>query len=210
MPMLYLLRHGAIETPEAGCFIGQLDVALSEEGRRQAVAWQGVLADVSFSAVWASDLTRTRETADIVFEGSGIAVQASGDLREIRLGKWEGVPRRRLREESPGLWHARGRNLAGFKPPGGESFQDLQERVIRKVERIARETGGNVCVVTHAGVIRVLICHFLAMELNHLFRIRVDYAALSIVACSPERIEVCALNLRPSTFCCPAGGEIGG
>jgi probable phosphoglycerate mutase len=65
-------------------------------------------------------------------------------------------------------------------------------------------------VVTHAGVIRVLICHMLQMPLSNLFRIRLDYGSLSIISYSSERVEVCALNLRPSNLNCSPGREIGG
>lgn len=210
MTMLFLMRHGAIEHPEAGRFIGQADVALGRDGRLQAEAWQDEFKSIEFTAVWSSDLSRAAETAAIVFAGHAAGVRISRELREIHLGRWEGVPRRRVRDERPELWQARGRDLAGFRPPGGESFRDLQQRVVPPVTRMAAETRGNVCIVTHAGVIRVLICRFLDMPLSNLFRIRVDYGSLSIVSRSPERIEVIALNLKPSRHNRSGGGEIGG
>lgn len=208
--MLFLMRHGAIENPAAGRFIGQAEVALGRDGRLQAEAWHDELKLIEFAAMWSSDLARAAETAAIVFDGHAAAVRISRELREIHLGRWEGVPRRRVRDERPELWQARGKDLAGFRPPGGESFRDLQQRVVPPVTRMAAETPGNICIVTHAGVIRVLICHFLDMPLSNLFRIRVDYGSLSIVSHSPERIEVCALNLKPSRHNRLGGGEIGG
>ncbi|MFZ0134944.1 MAG: histidine phosphatase family protein [Desulfobacterales bacterium] len=210
MTMLFLMRHGAIEHPEAGRFIGQTDVALGRNGRLQAEAWQDEFKSIEFTAVWSSDLSRAAETAAIVFAGHAAAVRTSRELREIHLGQWEGVPRRRVRDERPDLWETRGKDLAGFRPPGGESFRDLQRRVVLPVTRMADETPGNVCIVTHAGVIRVLICHFLDMPLSNLFRIRVDYGSLSIVSLSLERIEVCTLNLKPSRHSPSGGGNIGG
>ena len=134
----------------------------------------------------------------------------AGNLREIQLGEWDGLPRDRVRQSHPDLWRARGEDLAGFRPPGGESFRDVQERVVPRVTRIAAETPGDACIVTHAGVIRVLICHVLQMPLTNLFRIRLDYGSVSIISYSPERVEVCALNLRPSNLIRSPGGEIGG
>jgi len=209
MTMLYLLRHGRIDWPEADCFIGQTDASLNLEGRRQAGAWRSEIGQVKFSAVWSSDLRRTAETAAIIFSGRKVNVRNCRDLREIQLGRWEGMPRIRVREELPDLWAARGMDLADFKPPGGESFRELQHRVVRRVKQIAAETAGAVCIVTHAGVIRVLICHLLEMPLTNLFRIRLDYGSLSIVSCQPEHVEVCTLNLRPSDSNCLAGEEIG-
>lgn len=198
MPRFYLLRHGEIECPDADGFIGQVDVPLSATGCRQALGWKDELSRVEFAAVWSSDLRRALGTAAIVFGGRRADLRTSGDLREIRLGEWDGLSRRRVREAHPDLWLARGQDLAGFRPPGGESFSDLQQRVVRRVRQIAAGANGAVCVVTHAGVIRVLICHCLQMPLSNLFRIRLDYASLSIVAWSPERVEVCALNMKPT------------
>ncbi|MFZ0243571.1 MAG: histidine phosphatase family protein [Desulfobacterales bacterium] len=210
MTTLFLMRHGAIENPAAGRFIGQADVALGRDGRLQAEAWHAELRQVAFSVVWSSDLVRATETAGIVFASHAAGVRTSRQLREIHLGQWEGMPRRRVRDEQPDLWQARGKDLSGFRPPGGESFRDLQQRVVAPVTRMAAETSGHVGIVTHAGVIRVLVCHFLEMPLSHLFRIRVDYGSLNIVSHSPERIEVCALNLKPSRYSRLGGGKIGG
>lgn len=199
MTLLYLLRHGEIDWPEPDGFIGQSDAPLSPAGRRQACAWRNELARIDIAGVWSSDLRRATETAALVFARRAAAVQVSSELREIRLGDWDGQSRRRLRERHPDLWVARGRDLARFRPPGGESFTDLQGRVVRCVERISADASGPVCLVTHAGVIRVLVCHCLQMPLSNLFRIRLDYGGLSIVSYTPERMEVCALNLKPST-----------
>jgi len=200
MALLYLLRHGEIEWPEADGFIGQTDAPLSARGRRQAYAWNHALGPMAFTAIGSSDLRRATETAAIVFAGRNLVVRSCKELREIHLGEWDGLPRRRVRERHPDLWHARGKDLAGFRPPGGESFSDLQDRVLRFVQPIAAEATGPVCLVTHAGVIRVLMCHCLQMPLSSLFRIRLDYGGMSIVAYELDRVEVCALNLKPPSF----------
>jgi probable phosphoglycerate mutase len=205
MTLLYLLRHGEIEWPEADCFIGQTDAPLNAQGRRQARAWSKELRPIDFTDYWSSDLQRAAETAAIVAAGRAPAVRTSRDLGEIHLGEWEGLPRRRVRERHPDLWRARGRDLAGFRPPGGESFSDLQARVVRRVRQIAADTAGAVFIAGHAGAIRVLICHCLQMPLSNLFRLRLDYGGLSIVAYSTERVEVCGLNLKPTCLSGAAG-----
>ncbi len=210
MTMLYLLRHGAIDQPKADCFIGQTDPPLSLEGRLQAHTWRKELQNVVFTATWSSDLKRATETAGIILDDRTVCFKTCRELREIHLGEWDGVPRGCVKKCHPDLWHARGRDLSGFRPPGGESFRDLQERVVLQVIRIATDTTGEVCIVTHAGVIRVLICHFLQMPLSNLFRIRLDYGSLSIVSFRPGRIEVCSLNLRPSNHNSLPGGKFGG
>ena len=210
MTTLYLLRHGALDRPQAGSYIGQMDCPLSPEGRSQAHRWRGEFQKLKLTSLWSSDLVRATETAEIIFAGRTMDLQTCRQLREIHLGEWEGVPRSRIRERHPDLWLARGRDPADFRPPGGESFRDVQQRVISKIIRIAAQTPDGSCIVTHAGVIRVAICHFLQMPLNNLFRIRPDYGSLSIVFFSPQRVEVRALNLQPPNSVFPPEGKIGG
>lgn len=201
MTLLYLLRHGEIEWPEPDCFMGQTDALLSPRGRIQAEAWSRSLHDVEFAALGSSDLKRAVETARLIFSGRAAQLRISKDLREIQLGQWDGLPRRRVSAEHPDLWLARGQDMALFRPPGGESFQDLQDRVVPRMARMASHASGrNVGIVAHAGVIRVFICHCLEMPLGNLFRIRLDYGSLSIVDYTPGRIEVRALNLKPTGF----------
>ena len=197
MTVFHLLRHGEIDLPEPGCFLGQTDVALNARGRHQARFWREKFADQFFSAVWCSDLARTTETAEAVFSGRSEPIHGCREFREIHLGKWEGVPRSRIRELYPALWKARGEDLAGFRPPEGESFGDVGKRVWPMVKRIAEITSGPVCIVTHAGVIRVLVCRFLGLDLSNLFRIHLDYGSLSIVSLSAKGPRVEALNLTP-------------
>jgi alpha-ribazole phosphatase len=206
MTKLYLLRHGAIDWPEARCFIGQTDAPLGTQGRRQAEYWRKEFRNLKFTAAWSSDLRRATETAEIIFAGPEIGFQTCRQLREIQLGEWDGMPRTRVKEHYPDLWFARGKDMAGFKPPGGESFRDVQQRVVPLIMQIAAQTPESACIVTHAGVIRVLICHFLQMPLSNLFRIRLDYGSLSIVSYSSQRVEVCVLNLRPVENPDPASG----
>jgi alpha-ribazole phosphatase len=200
MTLLYLMRHGAIDWPEPDSFIGQTDVPLSKEGRIQAKAWRNAFRQIEVADAWSSDLARAVESARILFNGRTTDVRTCQELREIHLGAWDGLPRSYVRENHPDLWRARGVDPAGFRPPGGESFADLEQRVLPHIIRIVEESQGPVCIVTHAGVIRVLICRLLHAPLVNLFRIRFDYGSLSIVSYSPERIEVCALNLSPPTL----------
>ena len=197
MTTLYLLRHGAIEKNSEKRFVGQIDPPLSEKGRQQAKLWRQRLKDDKFSMVWSSDLWRARETAALVCPDWRNTVRMSADLREIHLGEWDGVAMAQIRKQFPELWQARGEDFGGFRPPGGESFADLQQRVVPVVENIADQTEGKVLLITHAGVIRVFLCHALQMPLSNLFRVHLDYGALTIIEYKNCTQRVKAVNLNP-------------
>ena len=116
-------------------------------------------------------------------------------LREINLGRWEGLTQEQVQINYPDLWKHRGQDPANCRPPDGESFKDLSARVVPAFETIARQAQGNILVVAHAGVIRVILCHLLDIPLVHVFRIGQDYGALNLI--DPQGPRVMGVNLRP-------------
>ena len=196
--MLYLLRHGDIATSKEKRFIGWTDIPLSQRGREQALAWRQAFGGLKFSGIWSSPLQRACETAALIacscqhlFEN---AVQTAKELREIHLGTWDGVAMSHIQTQHPDLWRERGENIATFRPPEGESFADLQQRTVRFITRLAAENTGDLLIVTHAGVIRVVLCHALNAPLPHLFRIHIDYGGLTLIRTDNDTFHVHAVN----------------
>ena len=124
--------------------------------------------------------------------------QALTELREIRLGAWEGQLFDTVRKTNPQEFQRRGDHTAEHRPPGGESFDDLQHRVWPVFTKVACLPDRAILMVTHAGVIRVLLCRLLGMPLKNLFRIALTYGSLSIIDFGPKGYRVRAVNLSPS------------
>jgi probable phosphoglycerate mutase len=195
---LYLMRHGAIETGPEKRFVGQIDLPLNPDGREQSERQGRFLMDVAFSQVWCSDLKRAQETAAIACRGRVPVIRSAPELREIDLGRWEGMPMSQIREQFPDLWQARGWNIGHFRPPEAESFDDLQQRAVPFIRQIAEQSAGNILIVTHAGVIRVLLCQVLEMPLSHLFRFHLDYGGLTLIKDINGRSQVMGVNRSPA------------
>jgi broad specificity phosphatase PhoE len=141
MATLLLVRHGETDWNAAGRLQGHTDRPLNDYGRRQAVELADRLAAEDVSAVYASDLARARETAEIVGTRLGLDVVVDTDLRERNWGTWEGL--------TPGQ-----RDAVVFE---GETPAEHGVRIMRAVERIAeRHPGERVVVVTHGGSMRRL------------------------------------------------------
>jgi broad specificity phosphatase PhoE len=137
---LLLVRHGETDWNADGRLQGQTDRPLSDFGRRQARQLAAELTEEDLEAIYSSDLSRARETAQIVAERLGLPVLLDPDLREKDWGTWEGLT-------------AVERDRVEFV---GESTEEHQERILRALRRIAeRHTGdGRVLVVTHGGSMR--------------------------------------------------------
>ncbi len=195
---IYLLRHGDTSIDAVKRYIGRSDVPLSENGRRQARWWKTEFASLQFDRIVCSDLGRTCETAGIVAEGRNVAIEPCSDLREIDLGQWDGLPVDEVKRRFPLEYEKRGANPAGFRTPSGESFFDVSGRVIPAMERImSGARSGNILVVGHAGVNRVILCYLLEMPLSNLFRLGQDFGCLNIIKYGNDCCRILRMNIAP-------------
>jgi probable phosphoglycerate mutase len=152
------------------------------------------LLDKEVSRLLCSPLSRCVDSAGIVGQALGLRPEAVPDLREIGLGSWEGLSVDEVRERFPGRYEARGRNMAGFRPPGGESFADVQRRAWAAFEAATAELDEPVAIVAHGGVNRVLLCRILGMPLQNLFRLEQDYACVNTLHCAHNEYRTCMVN----------------
>jgi len=160
---LLLVRHGQSEWNAVGRWQGQADPPLTDLGRAQARAAARVVGGVD--AGFSSDLQRARETADIVAASIGVGpVIEDAGLRERDAGAWSGLTRDEIHERYPGYLpddrhhaFAPGASTEERRPPGWESDDDLQVRVLKALRRVHLVVGdGDGLVVTHGGVIYVV------------------------------------------------------
>ncbi len=193
---VYLIRHGEIIQRRPRRFVGQSDLPLTDRGREQIRAVARFLDGRGVSRVVCSSLARCVESAAIIGEALGLAAEPASGLREISLGAWEGLTVDEVRERFPGHYEARGRDLAGFRPAGGESFADVQHRAWPAFESVLA-TGGDAAVVAHGGVNRALLCRILGMPLENLFRLEQDYACVNMLQFASDGIRVAMMNYRP-------------
>jgi len=183
---IFLLRHGAIQSAkEPKRYIGWDDMPLNRTGSQQAVAWAEYFGDLGLDEICCSDLSRCRDTAGIISARCCIAPRIFPELREVCLGAWEGESFDDVKRTQPKAFQERGEHIADHRPPGGESFRDLQNRAWPVFEATVRRLRRHSLLITHAGVIRVLLCRLLGMPLENLFSIGQSHGALTIIAVRP-------------------------
>ncbi|HEX2954280.1 MAG TPA: alpha-ribazole phosphatase [Bacillota bacterium] len=192
---VYLIRHGKIAWDDGQrSYIGQLDIPLSEEGRKQVRQLNARMSKIKLDAILCSDLSRSLDSAAPIAESHGLVVQVCPDLREISMGDWEGLTFAEVARRFPKEFKLRGMDIGYFYPPHGESFAQCSTRVVAAFHRIVESPAENIAIITHAGVNRVLLCYLLGMPLANLFRITQDYACINVIAVGDFGFRVKRLN----------------
>lgn len=195
--LVFLARHAEVERDEPWRFRGQGDRPLSERGREQARVVARVLAGRSFDALYCSPLARCRQTLAPLALAAGREPRILAELAEIDLGQWDGLSVDEVERRFPGAYAARGADLGGFRPAGGESFEDLRARAEKALAHMLAEPGERILAMTHAGIIRVLLCAVLGLSTAEVFRFEAACASLSCLAFGPHGARVRFVNREP-------------
>lgn len=178
-----MVRHGATIVSAEDRFAGETDVALSDEGREQTRRLADRLSGEKITAVYASPLGRTVETAQILAAPHELEVQTREGLREISHGRWEQMTRREVEERFPEEAAEWERDPYTFAPLGGESGLAVIARALPVlVELVRQHPGENILVVSHKATIRLLLSSLLGFDPRR-YRDSLDQkpAALNIV-----------------------------
>ncbi|WP_067974094.1 bifunctional RNase H/acid phosphatase [Mycolicibacter icosiumassiliensis] len=178
---LLLLRHGQTELSVNRRYSGRGNPPLTDTGRRQADAAARFLAERGgIAAVISSPLQRCRDTAEAAARLLRLDVRVDEDLTETDFGAWEGLTFAEAAERDPDL-HRRWLKDTSTQPPDGESFDAVQQRVLRARDRIVADYAGNtVLVVSHVTPIKTVLRLALDAGPAILYRLHLDLASLSI------------------------------
>ena len=163
------IRHGETAWNVDTRLQGHLDIPLNEVGLRQAQHLARALAGHdAIDAIYASDLSRARDTAQAIAQAVGHTVTSHAGLRERHFGAFQGRTFAEIETELPDhAWHWRKRTPEWVPPGGGESLLMLNERIVRTVNELAaRHCGQQMVLVAHGGVMDILYRAATRLELQ--------------------------------------------
>lgn len=194
---LVIVRHGRTEWNREVRFRGRMDLPLDQVGLAQA----GALAAATRSrwpavaAVYSSPLLRARQTAEPIAAALDLAVQVHAGLRDVDYGEWTGLTPAEVEARDPDL-HRLWRTLPHqVQFPGGETLNDVQERLEQLLQEMEyAHSGQTVVLVGHIVVNRVLLCTLLGLGLDGFWRIDQDNGAISTARCARGIGAVESLN----------------
>lgn len=192
--VLLLVRHA--RTPTTGSVLpGRAPgLHLSDEGRTEADAVAARIGSLKgVAAVYASPLERARETAMPVARACGRAVRIERGLIECDFGEWTGAKLSRLQQRPE--WSVVQRYPSGFRFPGGESFTEMQARIVSAIARlVGSHRGATVVAVSHADPIKAAVAHALGTHLDLFQRIAITTASITAIAYRREGPMVLTVN----------------
>jgi broad specificity phosphatase PhoE len=155
---LYLARHGQSEWNNQNRVTGQLEPGLSPRGRQQSEALAQCLTNEALTAIYASTLQRTIDTAQPTARAKRLPIVSLPGLNEIHLGVLQGRYRDERDTEAQALWAQWQADPWGYRVPGGERFDEFAQRVEQALEAILRQhRGQRILVVGHRATNRVLL-----------------------------------------------------
>lgn len=164
MTNIYLIRHGTTDSNKSGKFQGTLDTPLNELGLAQAEKLGERFQNVKLDAVYASNLSRAIQTAEVIARVAGLHPIIMPELAEINLGKMEGKTAAENAEIYGEIVDALKSNPAGFCAPDGESARDVYDRMRDAIGKIVEQNPGkDIAVVSHGYAIQMYM-HFASGE----------------------------------------------
>ncbi len=190
---ILLVRHG--QTPTTGKLLpGRAPgLHLSETGQAQAEGVARRLADAKITAIYASPLERTRETAAPLAAALGLKVKVDKGLLEADIGDWTGQELKAVAKTPE--WKVVHSYPSGFRFPGGESFVEMQARTVSALDCLRRaHPGETIVAVSHADVIKAAVAHALGTHLDLFQRIVISPCSVTAISYGDGGPTVLSVN----------------
>lgn len=193
---IFIVRHGETDGNRHRRFIGSTDLPLNGKGRAQVLSLKPLISSLKFGKCLCSPYLRCRETAQILLEGSQLKPDIDENIREACFGKWEGL----TFEEISAAYPDNVRRWAAFDEdfsfPQGEVLRDFLARVKSFASQIDTFQDDKILLVTHGGVIRFLLCHWLRLHPRNHIIFEIPLAALTTVKLYDGMGMLAGLNER--------------
>jgi alpha-ribazole phosphatase len=199
---IWLIRHAIVDENARAILYGIMDVPLCETSLlEQTPMYRALAARLPRPAAWKiTPLSRTRRTAEAIFAAGypRTEPEIEPDLIEQSLGEWQGLPHADLPARLTLPKHAFWPLAGNERPPGGETMDDVIERVGASLERIAEQHADeDVVIVSHGGAIRAAVAYCLRIGPDNALHLAVQNLSLTRLERNPEGWRVTCVNELP-------------
>jgi len=191
----FLIRHASCSGLGQTLWGRTPGVCLNETGKLQAQQLAERFRGMTLQAIYSSPLERALETAETIARSMNLEVTKNPAFDEINFGEWTGKSFDTLSSDES--WRRFNRDRSTTRIPGGESFLEVQTRVVNGLERLSSQhTNARVAIVSHADVIKAAVGYFAATPIDLLQRIEISPCSVSVVAMDKDSVRLLTINNR--------------
>ena len=195
MITFFLIRHASCSGLGQTLWGRTPGVCLNETGKLQAQQLAERFRGMTLQAIYSSPLERALETAETIARSMNLEVTKNPAFDEINFGEWTGKSFDTLSSDES--WRRFNRDRSTTRIPGGESFLEVQTRVVTGLERLSSQhTNARVAIVSHADVIKAAVGYFTATPIDLLQRIEISPCSVSVVAMDKDSVRLLTINNR--------------
>ena len=194
MLRLYFMRHGETVWNTERRYQGMTDIELSEEGLRQAECAAKRFKNIKIDKIYASPLKRAMKTAEKIAAEKGLEIISEDDFREIHFGEWEGKTVPELTEKYGESYTNFIREPHKYGFPGEGSVENVINRIKPGIDRLIAEDEGNVLIVSHGGIIRLMIMYIMGLDSSWFTKMWINNTGVSIIEIKDGRKLLLTLN----------------
>lgn len=184
---IYLIRHTTPNVAKGVCY-GFTDIEVAESFPDDLCNVREKLQNITFSHFYSSPSIRCRQLAENLHADK---ITFDERLKELNFGQMEMVPYDEMDKEWLNRWM---NDFVNVKCPAGESFLELQTRVIDFYQELLQKDESTIGIATHGGVIRSLICHILKIPLQNAFKIVFDWGGISKISINDSLVKIDFIN----------------
>jgi probable phosphoglycerate mutase len=193
MTTFFLIRHASCDGLGQTLWGRTPGIRLNEQGRLQAQRLAKRFEGMKFDKIYSSPLERALETAEPIARAMKLEVRKSDALNEIDFGEWSGKTFEQL--DSDERWRHFNSCRSTASVPGGESFLEVQNRVVKEIDRLAHEhRDARVAIVSHADPIKAVIGYFAATPIDLIQRFEISPCSVSVITLDEEGPRISRIN----------------
>ncbi len=188
MTIVYVIRHAA---KERGDFFNprlrHQDEPISPQGQADALKLCAYFDGKAIAAIYVSEYQRTRQTIEPVAQQLQLAPMLDGRLNEIDNGRLDGMTDEQIQQTYPDVWQAFLSRSADFRFPEGETGAEAQQRIVEFLEEKRQQhDSDNIILVTHEGLIRLLMCTILDLPVYKRWNFHYDFCGIMEIVYQPK------------------------
>jgi len=194
MKRLLFIRHGESLLNRERCVQGQLDSSLTERGIKQALSLLPELKNIKVETLISSPLLRAKETATIIAKELKIKGLIENKIKELFMGEWEGKPFQELIDEEKEIFQSFINRPADTKIPGAEKIHLFKKRITEWLDNMLLMEKNTHIIVTHAGVINIILCEVLGQDMNSLWNFKNDNCSICEITFNSRINRIIRIN----------------